>query len=169
MKKLLFFAFISSTCIAMEGQATITPINNGLLTELKATVAKTVCAERDSIGFSCVKKKIIGLEQKHDSLINLMYYNELDFPLSMNGPCTRFHPLIVKESKDGSLENLGTFNKNKHHEVVEALRQNKALYFDLEHGVIIYSLLQQPAPELCTRHKQLIQEYLKTSTTNLRV
>ena len=165
MKKLfsLILLSVASITFAMEEQNAIIPIDNGLLTELNATVART-----EYVGWFPSNREITELKKEHDTLVNLMRYEIEDRIGKGANPFTVFCPILLKES-DGSLENLGQFHRKKHREAKEAFRQNKALYFDLQQGVIIYSLTKQPSPDICTRHKQTIQKYLQASAKNIEL
>jgi hypothetical protein len=165
MKKLfsLIFMLSAGTGIAMEEDNAITPIDNGLLTELDATVARTEC-----LGWFANNREITKLKKERGTLVTLMRYREVESLGKGANPVTLFCPIVFKET-DGSLENLGQFRRKQHRELKEACRQNKALYFDFKQGVLIYGLYSQPSPHLCTLHKQTIQNSLEASAPDIQL
>lgn len=150
----LFFSIVFSfamigNCRAMdvlvsETKPHVIAINNGLLTIVPGIVARTEC------GYFFTGRKITSKRFMQDSLINLIVYEEnLDRSVQGAGPYEVFCPIVFK--MDGRmLKNLGQFDKKKHRELKEALRQNKALYYTYGRGAFIYSLEAQPEENICS-------------------
>src|SRR5579863_6609913 len=126
-------------CFAMETEQQIknfTTINNGLLTEIEAKITQT-----DYVGFLAFNRSITGTTVNKDTLINLIHYKKvLDNKKGANA-YELFCPIVLKES-NGCIIDLGQFNPYKHKEAKEAIRHNKALYYNGNQGAIIYSITE---------------------------
>lgn len=122
----------------------IVVINNRLLTTVLGVIAIT------DTSFS-KGRRIGSLKLRKDTLVNLMGYEEKISSYS-KGPGTveLFCPVVFKKTAD-SLQNLGPLNKKKHRELIEAIRENKALYYAYRQGAFVYSVDAQPEPEICQR------------------
>lgn len=131
-------------------------INEGLLTELSAVIVQTECG-----WFS--GRYIKDSSRETDTIINLIRYEKKLDPTSKGAsPIALFCPIIFKE-KNGYVSNLGQFKKKKHHEFIEAVRQNKALYCAMGQGIFIYSLEGQPNPDICMNLKNAVENAGKQS------
>ena len=158
---LLFHSFTAHHCFAMETQQSpqnFVVIDNGLLTEIEAKIVRT---NEDSDKFH----KIAHIATKKDTLINLMQYRYLVIRsktlVKRHYSYQLFCPIVLKENKNSSLENLGQLDPYQNKEVKEAIRQNKALYCTMHQGAIIYNLTQQPNIQISKQTKEYIEKLQK--------
>lgn len=130
--------------VITEKKVEIVVINNRLLTTIIGVIAITDTSFLQG-------RRIGNLKLKKDTLVNLIGYEEKISSYS-KGPGTveLFCPVVFKKTDD-SLQNLGPLNKKKHRELIEAIRENKALYYPYKQGAFVYALDVQPKPEICQR------------------
>lgn len=162
--KFLFFLIMLSFITIKHAEAMdelapqeveIIPINNRLLTTIPGVIAIT-----DTSFFE--GRRIGAFELKKDTLVNLINYEKKVSSYS-KGPGTvkLFCPVVFKKTAE-SLENLGPLNTKKHKELIEAIRENKALYYPYRQGAFVYSVNAQPEPEICQYlHAEIEQEEKK--------
>ncbi len=113
-------------------------IDNGLLTEVPKILLATKGYFFD--GARRVNKGVLRADTT-STLAELMAINrtEIEFdPLQRGIPYLLFFPTVVK-AIDNNLINLGSYCKAKHKEAKEACRQNKAIFYPFQQGLIIYS------------------------------
>lgn len=115
-------------------------INNGLLTK----VPKILVAIKWQ-GIFNIDYYYNGIENSgtQDSLANLMNRNyttidDYDGRSDRFIPKSLFFPTVVKIDNN-KLTNLGSFCNKVHKEAKEACRQNKAIFYPFQQGLIIYS------------------------------
>ena len=170
-KQILFFAtlvvlmFTAHHCSAIEKEESLTqfiPLDNGLLTEIDAKIAQTAY-----VGWFA-DRSITSTTIKKDTVINLLRYQRNLDNSKGAGPYELFCPIVVKES-NGLVVDLGQFDPNKHKEVQEAIRQNKAFYYNGNQGAIIYSLTQQPNINTVENMKSLIEPLQNQHKSNVRI
>jgi hypothetical protein len=125
-----------------ENQIQPIKIDNGLLT----TVPGIVVATKKASFFDATECFHDGIIRKNIqfSLAELMSVNYANMqlnPVVISFNTRLFLPTIVKV-QDNNLINLGSFCKQTHKEAKEACRQNKALFYPFQQGVIVYGTKQ---------------------------
>lgn len=146
---------LTKDCSAMEPETkTIYPLNNGLLTEIPGIISQISGCTKNG------PRYIRSTTEKKDTLINLISYTE-KFDASKDREAIKlFCPAVFKRSQPNStIAHLGPFNKKKHRELLEAIRQNKALYYKEGQGALIYSLDTQPNLEICLEFPQMLLHF----------
>jgi hypothetical protein len=160
-KQIIFFLtfvssiFTASHCFAMENEnnTKIIPLDNGLCTIIPGILSKT--GYKNSL---LKKRTIYETSKKEDSLLNLIDYKKsVDYNFLATLTLTTythtdnvelFCPYVFKKLPSNKscdvFERLGQFNKEEHHEAVEAIFARKAIYYAQEQGALIYSLDEKP-------------------------
>jgi hypothetical protein len=162
MTRTLFMIFITfntlSTynCLSMEleKEDKIITLDQGLLTVIPAKMTYNKYITEGWL----TTKKIYCFTEKKDSVINLLHYNRCT---SSGCPYTDheyFNPLIIKLTIESSIKHLGEFDKHTHHEIKEAIRERKALYYTRKQGILIYSLNEQPDPSIVTHIDRMLED-----------
>lgn len=131
-------------------QNEITQLNNGLLTEISAVICHTKC------GF-LTQRYIKNTKIETDTLVNLIHKKGVNFKDNNVAPMDLFCPLLYREN-DGCFAYVGPFDRKSHYEALEAMRQNKALYYAIGRGAIIYSIKQQPSITICSDLKEKLEK-----------
>lgn len=157
---------INNAC-AMDTKGQIVPLNNGLLT----TIPGIVCTisfknpAKNVWGVSC-NPYVASRSERTDTVLNLLsdrvpreYYN---LPAGICAPCAPGHflPLLYKLQDNNTITRIGQFDKKIDKEAKEAIRQNKALYYAIGRGAIIYSIQKQPSAKICATLAEELEKIL---------
>ncbi|HEX4068971.1 MAG TPA: hypothetical protein VHX42_02635 [Candidatus Babeliales bacterium] len=174
MKKQIIFLvifgiqfFTTHHCTAMENEEVLIfqPIDNGLLTRITAKVIQTDIPVHNYSKYKTYNSYEIVTTNTLTTLIQGTTSKEYSKEIYRDAyegykSNASFCPLIIEyASKFTSFTNHGKFDRKKHTTAKEAMRFSKAVYFrDLDQGVIVYSLDQQPDPTQWTEDQ--MEEFL---------